>query len=76
MEAESLPAAARYSDHGLLLSCNVRAQRQPFGMPVCMKDEIVDRAAFNETVDVGRRALMKIVDGQVTYEHAVVLALR
>jgi hypothetical protein len=60
MEAESLPAAARYGDHGLLPGCNAQAQRQLFRTPVCMKEEIVDRAAFDESVGVVRREPMKI----------------
>jgi hypothetical protein len=76
MEAESLPAAARYSDHGVLSGCNIRARRHAFRMSVSMKDEIVDQAAFNENVGVVKREPMKIVAEQVACEQVLVLALR
>jgi hypothetical protein len=46
MEAESLPAAARYGDHGLRPGRKVRAQRHLFRRAVWIEAEIVDGASI------------------------------
>src|ERR1700730_13176822 len=75
VEPERLPATARHRHHGPLTRSEIEAKCDFLRAAVRMKDEIVHRTALNEDVGVVRSEPMEIVNGQVTREHVVVLAL-